>query len=135
MLLNRCHTIGAFTVTLLPVSEQEGKRRTEEGGAGIWGGRTSIRSHRACTGPLHPAKPVPPPPQCHQYGKGSAGGANLRLTSKARFIINDLFLIRLFGPSQPCSGIFGTGVSEEKQTSWQEDEFPTYRLGRAEIIT
>lgn len=81
--------------------------------------------------------------QCHplpsatsmEQSNGSAGGANLGLTSKGRFIINDLFLIRLFGPSQPCSGIFGTGVSEEKQTSWQEDEFPTYRLGRAEIIT
>lgn len=54
------------------------------------------------------------PPQCYRRGAGH-GEANLELApplaSKAGLVINGLFLIRLFCPSQPCSGIFGPEVS------------------------
>lgn len=73
---------------------------------------------RARTGPLRAAKPVPHPSPvlpARIKARGTFGGANLELTpplaGKAGHVINDLFLIRLFCPLQPCAGIFGTEVS------------------------
>lgn len=101
-------------------------------------GPTSVPTERAQDLRTQPKQRHPLPSATGtEQSTGSVGGANLGLTSKAGLIINDLFLIRLFGPLQPCSGIFSAEVPEEKkkQTPWQEDEFPTCRLGSAEIIT
>lgn len=78
------------------------------------GCRTRVSSEPGpCHGPCpcgHPLCPVP----AQSKARGAFGGATLELTlpltGKVGLIINDLFLIGLLCPLQPCSGIFGTKV-------------------------
>lgn len=71
-----------------------------------------------------------PRPSPWQQGEGAFGGAHLELipsfffASRARLIINDLFLIRLFCPSQRCSSIFGTEVSGNAEGIGKRMNYP-----------